>query len=144
MQEFYISYFDKENEIIKTRFTDIISENNLKKVSNMLPYLYDLYEEAVDILENGEINNRYHTFYINKKNGKKRRIDTPDEELKNAIKHVSDSLGKEFSSMDDVISFRKEAREAKNWEIADKIRVALDEVNIIVKDSKEGTVWEVK
>ncbi len=67
-----------------------------------------------------------------------------DEELKNAIKHVSDSLGKEFSSMDDVISFRKEAREAKNWEIADKIRVALDEVNIIVKDSKEGTVWEVK
>ena len=88
MQEFYISYFDKENEIIKTRFTDIISENNLKKVSNMLPYLYDLYEEAVDILENGEINNRYHTFYRNKKNGKKRRIDTPDEELKKYMKKV--------------------------------------------------------
>jgi len=29
-------------------------------------------------------------------------------------------------------------------DIADKIRIALDEVNIILKDSKEGTTWEVK
>ena len=46
--------------------------------------------------------------------------------------------------MEEIITFRKEARDAKNWDIADKIRIALDEVNIVLKDSKEGTSWEVK
>lgn len=67
-----------------------------------------------------------------------------EEELNNAIKHVSEKLGKDFSSMEEIICLRKEAREAKNWEVADKIRVALDEVNIILKDSKDGTTWEIK
>ena len=67
-----------------------------------------------------------------------------EEELSDAVKHVSEKLGKDFSSMDELIAFRKEARDAKNWDVADKIRVALDEVNIVLKDGKEGTVWEVK
>ena len=67
-----------------------------------------------------------------------------EDELAAAVKHVSVKLGREFASMDDIISYRKEARDAKNWEIADKIRVALDEVDIVLKDSKDGTVWEVK
>jgi cysteinyl-tRNA synthetase len=46
--------------------------------------------------------------------------------------------------MEEIIQLRKEAREAKNWDIADKIRIALDEVNIILKDSKDGTTWEIK
>ena len=33
---------------------------------------------------------------------------------------------------------------AKNWDIADKIRRALDKAGIVLKDSKEGTSWEVK
>ena len=45
---------------------------------------------------------------------------------------------------EEIIARRKEAREAKNWDIADKIRLALDKVDIILKDSKEGTTWEVK
>ena len=67
-----------------------------------------------------------------------------EDELKNAVKHVSEKLGKDFSSMEELIAYRKEARDAKNWDIADKIRIALDEVNIVLKDSKEGTIWEVK
>ena len=67
-----------------------------------------------------------------------------EEELQNAVKHVSEKLGQKFSSMEEVIAYRKQARDAKNWEIADKIRIALDEVNIILKDSKDGTIWEVK
>lgn len=67
-----------------------------------------------------------------------------EEDLKNAVKHVSEKLGKDFNSMEEIITFRKEARDAKNWDIADKIRIALDEVNIVLKDSKEGTSWEVK
>ena len=46
--------------------------------------------------------------------------------------------------MEEIISARKAARDAKNWEIADKIRVSLDKVGIVLKDSKEGTTWEVK
>ncbi len=67
-----------------------------------------------------------------------------EDELKNAVKHVSEKLGKDFNSMDELIAYRKEARDEKNWNIADKIRIALDEVNIVLKDSKEGTTWEVK
>ncbi len=67
-----------------------------------------------------------------------------EEELQIAVKHVSEKLGENFGSMEDVISYRKTARDAKNWDIADKIRNALDEVNIVIKDAKEGTTWEVK
>ena len=46
--------------------------------------------------------------------------------------------------MEEIITKRKDAREAKNWDVADKIRIALDNVGIVVKDSKEGTTWELK
>ena len=46
--------------------------------------------------------------------------------------------------MDEVLELRKQARAEKNWDIADKIRIALDESGIIVKDTKEGTTLELK
>ena len=67
-----------------------------------------------------------------------------EEELNAKLEEISTALGEKYSSMDEIILKRKEAREAKNWEIADKIRIALDEVGIILKDSKEGTTWETK
>ena len=67
-----------------------------------------------------------------------------EDELKNAVRQVSEKLGENFNSMDELIAYRKNARDAKNWAVSDKIRDALDEVNIILKDSKEGTTWEVK
>ena len=56
-----------------------------------------------------------------------------------AVKAVSEALGQEFSSMDELIAFRKKAREEKNWDIADKIRVTLDGLGILLKDTKDGT-----
>lgn len=67
-----------------------------------------------------------------------------EEELSAKLKQVSSELGIDYKSMDELIEARKTARAEKNWEIADKIRVALDNVGIILKDSKEGTVWETK
>lgn len=67
-----------------------------------------------------------------------------DDELAAALKTVGEKLGREFATMDELIAYRKEARDAKNWPVADAIRVALDEVNIVLKDTKDGTVWEVK
>ena len=67
-----------------------------------------------------------------------------DEEIANILSKVNEKLGKSYSSMDELIEDRKQARAEKNWDLADKIRVVLDEVGIVLKDSKEGTVWETK
>jgi cysteinyl-tRNA synthetase len=67
-----------------------------------------------------------------------------DEDLTKAISHVSEVLGQEFSSMEEIIELRKQARAEKNWDIADKIRIALDESGVILKDTKEGTTIEAK
>ena len=67
-----------------------------------------------------------------------------DEELAEKVALISSKLGENIASMDELIAFRKKARDEKNWDVADKIRFACDEVGIILKDSKEGTVWELK
>ncbi len=67
-----------------------------------------------------------------------------EEELEEKVSEISSKLGENLSSMDELISLRKNAREEKNWDLADKIRLACDEVGIILKDSKEGTTWELK
>jgi len=67
-----------------------------------------------------------------------------EDELKSALEKVSEKLGNKFSSMEELIEYRKKARDEKNWPVADAIRNALDEVNIVIKDTKEGTIWETK
>ncbi len=67
-----------------------------------------------------------------------------EDELKEKLSLISAELGENFSSMDEIIEKRKTARAEKNWDVADKIRIALDNAGIILKDSKEGTTWEVK
>ena len=67
-----------------------------------------------------------------------------EEEIQNALAKVSEALEKDFSSMDELIAFRKEARDAKNWDVADKIRITLDECGIVLKDTKDGTTYESK
>lgn len=67
-----------------------------------------------------------------------------EDELKAKLEEISKELGENYDSMEAVIETRKQARAGKNWDLADKIRVALDKVGIVLKDSKEGTTWEVK
>ena len=67
-----------------------------------------------------------------------------EDELKAKLKEISKELGENYDSMDAIIETRKHARADKNWDLADEIRVALDKVGIVLKDSKEGTTWEVK
>ena len=67
-----------------------------------------------------------------------------EEELTEVLNSFSEKIGKTYSSMEEVITDRKQAREEKNWELADKIRIELDSLGIVLKDSKEGTVWELK
>ena len=67
-----------------------------------------------------------------------------DEEVSKILEIINEKLGKSYSSMEELISDRKQARAEKNWELADKMRVSLDEAGIVLKDTKEGTTWEVK
>ena len=67
-----------------------------------------------------------------------------EEELREKLNNIGKELGKTYSSMEEIISERKQARTDKNWDVADKIRIALDNSGIVLKDSKEGTIWELK
>ena len=63
-----------------------------------------------------------------------------DDDILKAVKAVSISLEQEFKSIDKILEYRADARADKNWEIADKIRAALDSAGVIVKDTKQGTI----
>lgn len=41
-----------------------------------------------------------------------------------------------------IISIRQDARNRKDWSTADKIREQLKELNVVLEDTKEGTVWK--
>ena len=62
-------------------------------------------------------------------------------------KKRSKGLKKESLDPDEIekmINDRAEARKIKDWDKADQIRKKLEDMNIVLKDSSEGTVWEVK
>ena len=61
-----------------------------------------------------------------------------EEDLSKALSHVCEKLDKEFSSMEELLEYRKSARAEKNWAVADAIRIALDECGILLKDTKDG------
>ena len=42
------------------------------------------------------------------------------------------------------IEERKQAKENKNYDLADQIRKELEEKNIFLKDTREGTTFEIK
>ncbi len=67
-----------------------------------------------------------------------------EEELNGKLEAISADLGEKYFSMEEIIEKRKLARAEKNWDVADRIRIALDKAGIVLKDSKDGTVWEVK
>ncbi len=46
--------------------------------------------------------------------------------------------------IDKMINERTEARKTKNWARADQIRKQLSEMNIIIEDRPEGTIWKMK
>jgi cysteinyl-tRNA synthetase len=57
---------------------------------------------------------------------------------------VSSDNGPVDSLMNLIIDLRQQARSTKDWTTSDKIRDALNDANIIIKDGKEGTTWSYK
>ena len=76
-----------------------------------------------------------------------------EEELQSRLETIieqMDFLTKEdnaltgYSLMDKIIEYRNDARKEKNWAIADKVRTLFDSISIILKDTKDSTIWEEK
>ena len=68
----------------------------------------------------------------------------PEEFIKLMKEKYLNKLGLEISYLESEISKRAEAKKEKNFEIADSIRTALDEKGIILNDTVNGTVWDIK
>ena len=68
------------------------------------------------------------------------KLDEPREEY--AKKGAND--GVDVAKIEALIAARKEARANKNWAESDRIRDELAAMNVVIKDSKEGTTWEIK
>ena len=64
--------------------------------------------------------------------------------LKDELDGGSNGNGALDGVMNLVIDIRKSARENKDWGTSDKIRDALAELEIQLKDGKEGTSWSKK
>lgn len=79
----FISFYSKRNpgEIVTLK-SKIVTEKNQKHFEQLIPCFEYLYDEAKKIISSVNIEKRYHTEYINKKDGTKRRIDKPDDVLK--------------------------------------------------------------
>ncbi|MFR4763755.1 MAG: cysteine--tRNA ligase, partial [Anaerococcus obesiensis] len=57
-------------------------------------------------------------------------------------KKTDDSIDEDL--INKLIEERKEAKKAKDFAKADEIRDKLSEMGILIKDTREGTKWELK
>lgn len=71
-------------------------------------------------------------------------FETPNNyfEHKKALKTDSDNLN--VQDIEVLIQERSNAREAKDWKKADAIRQKLEEMNVVLEDRKEGTIWHIE
>jgi len=64
--------------------------------------------------------------------------------LKEKLTETANFSAKTAGLIEMLIKYRNEFKKAKNWEWADRIRNDLSELNIKLKDTKDGTEWEIE
>lgn len=110
----------------QNKFKEAI-ENDLN-TSLMLTCLYDILKEDVNNNTKLEIIRSFdNVLSLDLLEEKEKTI---DEEL---VKYIEEQIAK-----------RNLAKQNKDYETADKIRKELEEKNIIIKDTREGTIYEVR
>ena len=110
----------------QNKFKEAI-ENDLN-TSLMLTCLYDILKENVNNNTKLEIIKSFDNVLSLDLLEEKEK--TVDEEL---VKYIEEQIAK-----------RNLAKQNKDYETADKIRKELEEKNIIIKDTREGTIYEVR
>ncbi len=89
----YLTYI-QDNEVI-TRYTPA-NEKNFENAKALSQYLLPLYEKALYFLSSN-YSSRYKTSYLPKRSGGFRRVDAPDEELKQFQREVKNVFQNKFS-----------------------------------------------
>ncbi len=112
--------------IYQDKFKEAI-ENDLN-TSLMLTCLYDILKENVNNSTKLEIIKSFDTVLS---------LDLLEEKVKTIDKKLKDFI-------EEQIEKRNLAKQNKDYELADKIRKELEEKNIIIKDTREGTIYEVR
>jgi cysteinyl-tRNA synthetase len=64
--------------------------------------------------------------------------------IPNEIENKTSSVTSENELMNLVLDIRKEIRTEKLWKLSDNIRDKLNALNIVIEDTKEGTMWKKK
>lgn len=118
-----------EKEIMdryQTKFKDAIS-NDLN-TSLMITCLYDILKEETSNATKLEIIKSFDTVLS---------LNLLEEKKSEINKELMDYIDKKIEE-------RKIAKQNKDFALADQIRKELEEKNIIIKDTREGTIYEVK
>ena len=112
-------YFKYINNLFK-----IAKKNNRQQIANTLAKILEEIKEVYGILG----------FF--------------EQEPKRFVQEMKEKylkkIGLETTYILDEISKRSEAKKSKDFELADKIRTELDEKGIILNDTVNGTVWDIK
>ncbi len=134
-----------ENSI--QEFKDAMDDDlNTSKALAVLFSLSDKYKKTKDIKFANSLKLLGETLGFDF-SAKKKHL-TPDE-LKEKISPVYKAFNFEFSVepnevLASILDIRKTARENKDWAKSDLIRDELIKCGILIKDSKEGTSWEIQ
>lgn len=137
-----------------TAFTDAMNDDI--NTSKALAVLFDIATKANKAKDAGDKNNAIQYTSILIKLARVLGFDFEKIELdENQLKEKLDIVVDEFGFIEDknasakeimakIIEVRNEARAQKNWAVADQIRNSLDKISVVLKDTKEGTVFELK
>jgi len=71
-------------------------------------------------------------------------MDPPADYFNRKKQLVLSDLSIDPAKIERMIKERSVARESKDWVTADRIRKAFQEMNIVIEDRTDGTVWKVK
>jgi len=117
------------NEEKVNNYTNLFKEalaNDLN-TSNALTVLFD-------VLKDGELNN-YSKLYLVSEFDKVLSLNLIEEE-----KEIDEKL---LTKINKLIEERNLAKSNKNYALADKIREELKNMNVVIKDTREGTTFEI-
>jgi len=71
-------------------------------------------------------------------------IESPQAFFAKKRSRVLEQQSIDAADIDKMVRERSDARKSKDWERADEIRKQLEQMNIILEDGPDGTVWKIK
>lgn len=135
----------KETEIEEAFNDDFATPRALSLFFDLLREFEEILKKKLSAAENAWCAKRFSQFF--QKYGQIMSLfqeESPEKFLKNLDDHILNMRKLSRKKIDEIVQKRERARETKNFKEADRLRQQLVEWGIIVQDSPEGTLWEVR